>query len=333
MDFLLEIADFVLKAAIIILAFGLMVGIIANAAQRQRKQSGELHVRNLSKQLHKMAQVIEHELLNKKQRKQAEKDEKKVTKAQEKQSNDAQERVFVIDFKGSMDAHEVTSLQREINAIIGAAKAGDMVFVRLESPGGVVHGYGLAAAQLQRLRDAELKLVVSVDKVAASGGYMMAAVADEIVAAPFAIIGSIGVVAQLPNFHRWLKKHDVDFEQVTAGDYKRTLSVFGENTDAGRRKFKEDLENIHAQFKAHIGQYRPQVDLEKVATGEYWTAQQAKEFALVDSIATSDTWLLERAKEQTILQITYQEKRPLGERIGKNVTAVLTSIREFLSKS
>ncbi|RUO56127.1 protease SohB [Pseudidiomarina homiensis] len=333
MEFLLEIADFVIKAAIIILAFGLMVGIIANAAQRQRKQSGELHVRNLSKQFRKMAQAIEHELLNKKQLKQAQKEEKKSEKAQSKESKEDAKRVFVIDFKGSMDAHEVDNLRREVNAVIGAAKPSDTVFVRLESPGGVVHGYGLAAAQLQRLRDAELKLVVSVDKVAASGGYMMAAVADEIVAAPFAIIGSIGVVAQLPNFHRWLKKHDVDFEQVTAGDYKRTLSLFGENTDAGRRKFKEDLENIHAQFKQHIGLYRPQVDLEKVATGEYWTAQQAKEFALVDAISTSDSWLLERANEQMILQVSYQEKRPLGERIGKNVTAVLTSIREFLSKS
>lgn len=333
MEFLLEIADFVIKAAIIILAFGLMVGIIANTAQRQRKHSGELEVRNVSKQLRKMAQVIEHELLNKKQLKQAQKNEKKSKKAQNKERKEDEKRIFVIDFKGSMDAHEVDNLRREVNAVIGAAKPSDTVFLRLESPGGVVHGYGLAAAQLQRLRDAELKLVVSVDKVAASGGYMMAAVADEIVAAPFAIIGSIGVVAQLPNFHRWLKKHDVDFEQVTAGDYKRTLSLFGENTDAGRRKFKEDLENIHTQFKQHIGQYRPQVDLEKVATGEYWTAQQAKEFALVDAIATSDAWLLERANEQTILQVRYQEKRPLGERIGKNVTAVLTSIREFLSKS
>lgn len=336
MEFLLEIADFVIKAAIIILAFGLMVGIIANAAQRQRKQHGELQVRNLSKQLRKMAQAVKHELLTKKQLKHMQKEEKKQEKAQQKGSKDDQEvakHVFVIDFKGSMDAHEVYNLRREATAIIGAATAGDTVFLRLESPGGVVHGYGLAAAQLQRLRAAELKLVVSVDKVAASGGYMMAAVADEIVAAPFAIIGSIGVVAQLPNFHRWLKKHDVDFEQVTAGDYKRTLTMFGENTDAGRRKFKEDLENIHAQFKQHIAQYRPQVDLEKVSTGEYWTAQQAQEFALVDTIITSDSWLVERADEQIILQVSYQEKRPIGERIGKNVTAVLTSIREFLGKS
>ncbi|RUO61903.1 protease SohB [Pseudidiomarina insulisalsae] len=333
MAFLLEIADFVLKAAIIVLAIGVVIGLIANNAQRQRKQSGELQVRNLSKQFRKAAQKLKDELLNKKQRKQAHKEAKKAEKSAEKNQDAEERRIFVVDFNGSMDAQEVSALSREINAIIGAASAGDTVMVRLESPGGVVHGYGLGAAQLQRLRDAELNLVVSVDKVAASGGYMMAAVADEIIAAPFAIIGSIGVVAQLPNFHRWLKKHDVDFEQVTAGEFKRTLTIFGENTEAARRKFKQDLEQIHHQFKQHIAEYRPQVELDSVATGEYWTAQQAKEFALVDTIITSDSWLLERAETNTILHVTYQEKRPLGERIGKNVSAILMQIREFLTKS
>lgn len=329
MGFILEIADFVVKAAIIVIAIMLIVAVISHAAQRQRRQEGELQVRNLARDLRYSAQTIELETLSKKQRKQAQKQNKKT----EKNEKLTEQRVFVLDFKGSMDAHEVENLQREINAVIGAAQAGDTVFVRLESPGGVVHGYGLAAAQLQRLRDAELKLIIGVDKVAASGGYMMAAVAEQIIAAPFAIIGSIGVVAQLPNFHRWLKKHDVDFEQVTAGDYKRTLSLFGENTDAGRRKFKEDLEQIHKQFKQHIADYRPQVDLAKVATGEYWTAQQAVDLALVDEICTTDSWLLARCKDHGIYHIRYHVKRPLGERVGKNVTAVLTSIREFLTKS
>ncbi|MDN7136628.1 protease SohB [Pseudidiomarina sp. 1ASP75-14] len=329
MEFILEIADFVVKAAIILMVVMLIVAIISNAAQRQRRQDGELQVRNLSRDLRDSAQTISLETLGKKQRKQAQKQARKA----EKNEQAAEQRVFVIDFKGSLDAHEVDNLQREVNAVIGAAKAGDTVFVRLESPGGVVHGYGLGAAQLQRLRDAELELVIGVDKVAASGGYMMAAVADKVIAAPFAIIGSIGVVAQLPNFHRWLKKHDVDFETVTAGDYKRTLTVFGENTDAGRRKFKEDLEQIHAQFKNHIVQYRPKVDLDQVATGEYWTAEKALEMDLVDEICTTDSWLLARCKDHGIYHIRYYEKRPLGERIGKNVTAVLTSIREFLTKS
>lgn len=329
MAFILELADFVVKAAIIVMVVLLIVAIISNAAQRQRRQDGELQVRNLSRDLSDSAKTIELETLNKKQRKQAQKQAKKAAKTEQP----AGQRVFVIDFNGSMDAHEVDNLQREVNAVIGAAKQGDTVFVRLESPGGVVHGYGLAAAQLQRLRDAELKLIIGVDKVAASGGYMMAAVAEKVIAAPFAIIGSIGVVAQMPNFHRWLKKHDIDFEQVTAGDFKRTLTVFGENTDAGRRKFKEDLEQIHAQFKNHIAEHRPEVDLEKVATGEYWTAQHAMKLGLVDEICTTDSWLLARYKDHGIYHIRYHEKRPLGERIGKNVTAVLTSIREFLTKS
>ena len=108
--------------------------------------------------------------------------------------------------------------------------------------------YGLAASQMQRIRDKKLKLTVCVDKVAASGGYMMAVVADKIIAAPFAVLGSIGVLAQVPNFHRLLKKHDVDFEMLTAGKYKRTLTMFGENTDKGREKFQEDIEDTHVLF-------------------------------------------------------------------------------------
>ncbi|KFZ28259.1 hypothetical protein IDAT_09610 [Pseudidiomarina atlantica] len=329
MTFLLDIADFLIKAAIIVMAFGLMVALLANAAQRQRKQQGELQVTNLSKVFRNAGRAVRAELLTKKQRKQAQKQEKQAAKKAEP----SDKRIFVIDFKGSVDAHEVDHLTREVNAIIGAAEAGDTVLVRLESPGGVVHGYGLGAAQLQRLRDAQLKLIVSVDKVAASGGYMMAAVAEHIIAAPYAIIGSIGVVAQLPNFYRFLQKHDIDFEQITAGEYKRTLSVFGENTDEGRHKFKEDLEQIHQQFKQHVANYRPQLVLEKVATGEYWTAQQALDLQLVDEITTGDAWLQQRAEDHTLLRVHYSEKRPLGERIGKNVTAVLESIKTFLSKA
>lgn len=329
MAFLLEIADFLIKAAIIVMAFGLMVAFIANAAQRQRKQQGELQVTNLSKRFRNAGRAVRTELMNKKERKQAQKQEKQAAKGAEPSAK----RIFVLDFKGSVDAHEVDSLTREINAILAAATAGDTVFVRLESPGGVVHGYGLGAAQLQRLRDAKLKLIVSVDKVAASGGYMMAAVAEQIIAAPYAIIGSIGVVAQLPNFHRFLQKHAIDFEQITAGEYKRTLSVFGENTDEGRHKFKEDLEQIHQQFKQHVANYRPQLVLEQVATGEYWTAQQALDLQLVDDISTGDAWLQQRAEDHTLLLVRYCEKRPLGERIGKNVTAVLESIKGFLTKA
>ena len=152
-----------------------------------------------------------------------------------------------------MDAHEVESLREEITAIISIANPSkDKVLIRLESGGGVVHGYGLAASQLQRIKSAGIPLSVAIDKVAASGGYMMACVADEILAAPFAIVGSIGVIAQIPNFNKILKKNDVEFEQITAGEFKRTLTLFGENTDKAREKFREEIEQTHDLFKTTL---------------------------------------------------------------------------------
>lgn len=327
MEFLIDIGSFVVKAAIIVFAVVLIVGVMANAAQRQKKSKGELHLDMLSDDLRESAHSLKLEMLDKKERKKLAKSLKQAAKSSKQ---DERKRIYVIDFHGSMDAKEVDSLRREVNAVVSVAESGDQVLVRLESGGGVVHGYGLGAAQLQRLRDADLDVIVSVDKIAASGGYMMAAVANHIQAAPFAIIGSIGVLAQLPNFHRWLKKHDIDYEQVTAGEYKRTLTLFGKNTDEGREKFKADIENIHEQFKAHIAKYRPELDMDKVATGEYWTAQQAHELGLVDSLITSDAWLLERIESHEIVQIRYQQKKPIGERIGRNVSSGLAQLRNFV---
>lgn len=326
-----DLLTFVLKAAIIVFAVMLIVGVVAQAAQRQKSRKGELVVDRLSDDLRDGVHRLKLDLLDKKHRKKAQKELKKKQKSAQKE--EARKRLFVIDFKGSMDAHEVDSLRREVNAIVAVAEPGEQVLVRLESPGGVVHGYGLGASQLQRLRDAKLELIVSVDKVAASGGYMMAAVANHIQAAPFAIIGSIGVLAQMPNFHRWLKKHDVDFEQVTAGEYKRTLTMFGENTEEGRRKFKQDMENIHEQFKAHIKQFRPELDLDKVATGEYWTAQEALQYGLVDSLTTSDAWLLERRDSHDMFLVRYVVKKNIGERVGRNVSAALATVKNFLGRT
>jgi serine protease SohB len=331
MELLWNLFEFVAKAAIIVVAIILIVGTIASAAQRQKSDKGELQIENLSATLRTSVARLKLKMLDKKAAKQALKAEKQQVKQRQQQQAE-QPRLFVLDFVGGMEAKEVAALSREITAIIALAKAGDKVLLRLESGGGTVNGYGLGAAQLQRLRDAELELTVCVDRVAASGGYMMACVAQQLVAAPFALVGSIGVVAQMPNFNRWLKKHKVDFEQITAGEYKRTLTLFGENTDAGRDKFKQDLENIHQQFKAHISQYRPQLNLDQVATGEFWTAQQAIELGLLDKLQTSDSWLLEHADDYQVFGLRYVNKKPLGERIGKHVSAVLTSMREFVQK-
>ena len=252
------------------------------------------------------------------------------------------QKVYVLDFKGDMAASAVESLREEITLILATAKAGrDRVVLRLESPGGMVHGYGLAAAQLVRLRDAGFNLTICVDKVAASGGYMMACIANEIVSAPFAVLGSIGVVAQVPNFNRLLKEHNVDFELYTAGQYKRTVTMFGENTEEGKAKFEEELQQTHVLFKHFVEKYRPQLNVEKVATGEHWYGQDALDLNLVDKLQTSDEFLLSLLTQHDVYLIQTRRKPTLGEKLGLQaaqmadslVPAVLNKVFETMAKA
>lgn len=229
------------------------------------------------------------------------------------------QRMYVIDFDGDIHATGVDSLREEVTAILATANKGDEVMVRLESPGGLVHSYGLAASQLKRVRDAGLKLTIAVDQVAASGGYMMACVADELVAAPFAVVGSIGVVAEIPNFNRLLQKANIDYEQHTAGQYKRTLTMFGQNTTVAREKFKQELEETHQLFKTFIHENRPNLDLDKVATGEHWYGRQALELGLVDKILTSDDVILDALNSKDVYSIKYEIRKPLTERLSVNL--------------
>lgn len=321
-EYLSEYGVFLLKTVTIVAAIMLILGMLLNAAERQKERKGELNIQNLSEGLKDVQQHMQFAMLDGKARKQAEKAAKKA-----KNSTPSAKRVFVVDFKGSMDAKEVESLRREVTAVLAVADTKqDEVVVRLESPGGVVHGYGLAAAQLKRLRDAQIPLTVSVDKVAASGGYMMACIADKIVAAPFAILGSIGVLAQMPNFHRWLKSHDIDFEQLTAGEYKRTLTVFGENTEKGRKKYQEDLEDIHVLFKEFVKEHRANLDIDAVATGEIWFGQRALDQGLIDEIATSDDLLLRLNRDATVFKVEYKEKLKLANKIAHGAHTTIDRI-------
>lgn len=252
------------------------------------------------------------------------------------------QKVYVLDFKGDTAASAVESLREEITLILATAKVGrDRVVLRLESPGGMVHGYGLAAAQLVRLRDAGFNLTICVDKVAASGGYMMACIANEIISAPFAVVGSIGVVAQVPNFNRLLKEHHVDFELYTAGQFKRTVTMFGENTAEGKAKFEEELQQTHELFKHFVEKYRPQLNVEKVATGEHWYGKDALELNLVDKLQTSDEYLLSLLAQHDVYVIDTRRKPTLGEKLGLQaaqiadglVPAVMNKIMETLASS
>ena len=241
-------------------------------------------------------------------------------------SKETRPRAFVIDFHGDLKATAVQSLREEVTAILAAASSGDQVVVRLDNHGGVVHEHGLAASQLARIRDREIPLVVVVDKVAASGGYLMACVANKIVAAPFAILGSIGVIAQLPNFNRMLDTHGVDFEQITAGDYKRNVTMFGKNTDADRAKLKEELEDVHSLFKAAVSQYRPELDVTRVATGEHWYGTRALELGLADELQTSDELLGTMADDFDLFRVEYKIRLPLQKRVLAGVDSALEKV-------
>jgi len=319
LEFLYEYGLFFAKTATFVIAIAVIVGLIAGSAMKGRStRKGELHIENLSEEKEQEHEDIQRLLLDKDELKDYEKKLKKEKKEAKKHDLEADKksRLFVLDFNGGVDANEVETFREEISTVITIAQKGDEVLLNLESPGGVVHGYGLAASQIDRLKQAGIKTTAAVDKVAASGGYMMACVADKIIAAPFAIIGSIGVVAQLPNINRLLKRFDVDIEQHTAGNFKRTLTVLGENTDEGREKFKQELAETHVLFKGFVSSHRPTVDIDAVATGEHWYATQAVEKNLVDEIQTSDDFILQSLKQYEVFKVEYKIKQNMAEKLG-----------------
>ncbi|QGW77898.1 protease SohB [Pseudomonas alkylphenolica] len=316
MEFLAEYASFLAKTATLVIAILVVLSAIAGLRGKgRRKAGGQLQVNKLNEFYKDLRERLESSLLDKAQLKALRKQQAKAQKQQKKAPED-KPRVFVLDFDGDIKASATESLRHEITAVLSLATPRDEVVLRLESGGGMVHSYGLAASQLARIRQAGIPLTVCIDKVAASGGYMMACIGDKIVSAPFAILGSIGVVAQLPNVNRLLKKHDVDFEVFTAGEYKRTVTVFGENTEKGREKFQEDLDVTHQLFKDFVSRYRPQLHIDDVATGEVWLGVAALNKQLIDELKTSDEYLGDRAREANLYHLHYAERKSLQERVG-----------------
>lgn len=334
MEFLTDYGLFLAKIVTLVVAVVIVISVILSAAHKNKAgdDEGELRVKRLNERYRKLRETLESRLLEASERKswlKALKKEKKAEKKARKASSETQTdtnrpRVFVLDFDGDIKASDTDGLRRSITAVLAVAEPGrDEVVVRLESGGGLVHSYGLAAAQLDRIRDKGVALTACVDKVAASGGYMMACVADRIVASPFAILGSIGVVAQLPNFHRFLKNKDVDFEVLTAGEHKRTLTLFGENTEKGRQKFLADLEDTHGLFKDYVSERRPSLDVQAVATGDIWFGRRALEVNLIDEIRTSDDYLIEACDRADVVSIGYHQKKSLPEKLGLATSAAL----------
>jgi len=331
MEHLYDYLEFLAKAATIVL--GLIVLIAAAASFRLRRggaEGGHLDIVKFNDRLEDMNRSLRHAFLHPPEFKRSLKEEAKAHKKEAKRKDaSVRRRVFVIEFDGDLQASKVSQLRNEITGVLTGCREQDEILVRIESPGGMVHGYGLAASQLERVRQKKVRLVAAIDKVAASGGYLMASVADHIIAAPFAVVGSIGVVAQIPNVHRLLKKHDVDVEVLTAGKHKRTLTVFGENTEQGRAKFVEELEDVHLLFQDFVRANRPQVSIDEIATGEAWYGRRALEHRLVDELSTSDAYLVSACQDADVFEVRWVEHKKPIERLMSQFIRV---IREVLVK-
>ncbi len=328
MEFISDYGLFLAKTVTVVLVPMLaMIWGLALVVKLKPSREERIEVKHLNQKFEAMSLSLQAAMLPKKALKQVLKQIKTEHKKEEKRvlqdSPLRKKKVFVLSFKGDVQASAVSSLREEITAILMVAGSGDEVILRLESVGGVVHGYGLAASQLKRIRDGGIPLTVAIDHIAASGGYMMACVADRIIASPFAVIGSIGVVGQLPNFNRWLKNYDIDFELHTAGEYKRTLTLFGENTEKNREKFRADLEETHALFKHFVQENRPQVEIAQVATGEYWYGTRALELKLVDEIRTSDDYVRKASEVADVFEVAYKRKKTAMERLLTAASAAI----------
>lgn len=321
-EFLAEFGLFLVQLVTVLVLVAIAVVFVTASARRSAHPEG-ITVRHLNRQFEDTANAVKRVVLGKDAFRKELKSTKKRRKKRKRGKEEERSRIFVLDFKGDLRASATASLRQEISALLAVAKGGDRVLLRLENTGGTVHEHGLAASQLLRIKRRGLFLLIAVDKVAASGGYLMACVADRLMSAPFAIIGSIGVLAQLPNFHRLLEDKGIDFEQITAGKYKRTLTLFGENTPEGRTKLREEIEDIHELFRNEIAKHRPQVELDRVATGEHWYGTRALELKLVDEIRTSDDFLAEAAEENDLYQIRFKRRRTFPERLRAGAESLL----------
>ena len=326
LEIFLEYGLFLLKVITILISVIVLISFIA--ASKKSKSAEGLEIENLNDKYKGLSNSLNKAVMEKDEWKKKQKAQKATAKKNKKRKI-RKPKAYVLDFIGDIKASAVPSLREEVTAILDIAKRNDQIVLRLDNHGGVVHEHGLAASQLARIRQKKIYLTVVVDKVAASGGYLMASVANKIYAAPFAILGSIGVIAQLPNFNRLLDNYGVDFEQITAGQYKRNVTMFGKNTDEDREKLKDQLEEIHELFKSSVNEYRPQLDLEKVATGEHWYGTKALELGLIDEIKTSDELLIEMSKKYDIFSVKLKIKKPLKKRLMSNIDSLLEKVDDI----
>lgn len=314
MVFAEEVFIFGLKALIVTVSLLVLILIPLAFTQSRKlkdKDRKTLHFENLKTRLNNYVLEAQRGLLDKKNLKLHLKDLKK----RKKEAKKPRPNSYVLEFIGDKTASQTENLREEISLILKIAKPEDEVILLLESRGGSVAHYGLAASQLKRLRDHNVPLTVCVDKVAASGGYLMACTANKILSAPFAFIGSIGVLFGIPNLHGLLKKNLISYEELTAGKHKRTLTPFGEVTDEKREKLQEQINLVHEQFQDFLRSCRPGLDFDKVATGEAWPGEKALSLGLIDGIQCADDYIVSQFETRNVYKAALKKEESLKDRL------------------
>ena len=309
-----EIVLFALKTGLIVIGLLAVILIPLLAAQGRGSKDREkkkLSFENLKDKLKNRTVELQSRILDKKNLKLYLKNLKKKGNAEKKDLPKS----YVLEFMGDKTASQTENLREEISLILKVAKPEDEVILLLESRGGSVAHYGLAACQLQRLRDRGISLTICVDRVAASGGYLMACVGNKILSAPFAFIGSIGVLFGIPNIHGLLRKNLISYEELTAGKHKRTLTPFGKVTEEKKQKLQEQIDLVHQQFQSFLRRYRPSLDFDQVATGEAWLGDEALKLGLVDAIQCGDDYIVSQLETRDVYKVALKKEESLPEKL------------------
>ncbi|CAB3976441.1 protease SohB [Candidatus Azoamicus ciliaticola] len=317
-NILTDYTIFFLKIITIIIL--LLLTIITCLIIIKNKDNKYIEIKNINKKYITLKKMFLSEILKKTEKKNIIKNinkEEKIIKTKN---------LFILNFNGDINASDINNLKDILSILILNKKYVDEVLIKLTSNGGIVTNYGLAATQLKRLKNENINLTISIDTIAASGGYMMACVANKIIASHFSIIGSIGVLGIIPNINKMLNKNNIEIEYHTSGKYKKTLSVIGENTEIGRKKFIESLENTHFLFKNFVKENRSQINIDEIATGEYWYGIDALKLNLIDKIQTSDEYIMENLNNTKIYEIKLNEKTNIKNKIKENIHNILFNI-------
>jgi signal peptide peptidase SppA len=190
------------------------------------------------------------------------------------------------------------------------------VALSINSPGGSPVQSALIAQRIRLLaRENEVPVIAFVEDVAASGGYWLACAADEIVADPASIVGSIGVISSGFGFHELISRYGIQRRVHTSGESKSMLDPFQPEKPEDVERLKRLQNEIHDGFKGWVRERRAarlKGDEAMLFTGEFWTAKRGLEFGLVDSLGELRDTLQQRYGKKVHLPVIQPRRRFLS---------------------